>query len=258
MTAKTDLELETLLDETGEDREELDYFYDDENNYWRLREERDDVPNIKHNDLVDYLKQVLLWLYRFEKYQVNREVNFYETANPNEKPLYPDIFVLKSSEGFPAERGYRLGVDGPPPEVIIEIASQKTIRVDLKEKPARYQAWGVAEYFVYDPRERKRKLKKPRLVGWRMVGGKYQELEPEANGWLWSEQLDSWLAPDEAYLRLYDADKNLRLTGIEAVSRREEFERAEKEKERREREALQQEMQRLKERLRQLEENQNN
>ncbi len=35
-------------------------------------------------------------------------------------------------------------------------------------------------------------------------------------GWLWSEQLDSWLVPDGSYLRLYDREGQIRLTGEEA------------------------------------------
>ena len=35
-------------------------------------------------------------------------------------------------------------------------------------------------------------------------------------GWLWSQQLNSWLVPDSGYVRLYDRHHQLRLTGEEA------------------------------------------
>jgi Uma2 family endonuclease len=246
MTAKTDLELANqVLTLDDEEFEESYYFYDDIDNYHQLRQERGDMPNAKHNNLVDYLKQVLLWLYRLEGYQVNREINFYETDDRMEKPLYPDIFVLKSSEEFPQERGYRLGVDGPAPQVIIEVISKKTARVDLKEKPKLYEGWGVIEYFAYDPRKRVRKTEKARLTGWRLVEGKYQILKPDENGWMWSEQLDSWLAPDDNFLYLYDRDKHQqRLTAAQAyfeetqvAIQREATERRAKEVERQAKEA---------------------
>ncbi len=37
---------------------------------------------------------------------------------------------------------------------------------------------------------------------------------------MWSEQLESWLVPDGAFLRLYDKSGQMRLTGVEAEARR--------------------------------------
>jgi len=42
------------------------------------------------------------------------------------------------------------------------------------------------------------------------------ELVPDAEGRLWSNQLDSWLVPDGDYLRLYDRNNQRRLTQTEA------------------------------------------
>lgn len=258
MTAKTELEDQILLLDRAEEAEEIYYFYDIEENYRKLRQERSDMPNAKHNDLVDYLKQVLLWLYRFEKYQVNREINFYETNNPNEEPLYPDIFVVKTTKEFPVDRGYRIGLDGTAPEVIIEIVSKKTASVDLEEKPKRYEAWGVAEYFVYDPRPRKRNTKKLRLSGWRLVNSKYQVLQGDELGRIWSVELDSWLVPEGEVVRLYDKDWNPRLTQAEAEKQEKEAERREKEAALQREAALRQELEKMAERLRQLEKRQDN
>ncbi len=243
MTAKPGLELEledVLFLDDEEDDDELYYFYDNEENYWRLREQRGDMPIIKHSNLVDYLKQVLVWLYRLENYHVNREVNFYQTANPKEKPLYPDIFVIKSTKPFPEERGYQLGIDGPAPQLVIEIISAKTRKIDIGAKPGhkpqRYAQWGVLEYFAYDPAKRRGRSNIPRLYGWQMVDGNFVAIEAQPNGWMWSEQLDSWLVPDEAFLRLYDRELNMRQKKEEyeeqeklASYLREEVERREKE-----------------------------
>jgi hypothetical protein len=48
------------------------------------------------------------------------------------------------------------------------------------------------------------------------------ELVANAEGWLWSEHLESWLVSDQAYLRLYDRHHQLRLTGEEALAQRAE------------------------------------
>ncbi len=205
MTAKPETVLHAQsLDLAQAKVDEIDYFYDDQNNYLKLRQERGDMPNPKHNQVVDYLKQILQRHYRLEGYQIDREVNFFETADKKETPLYPDVFVLKTSQEIPQERGYRLGVDGPPPAVIFEIVSKATAKVDLEEKPLRYESWGVKEYFVYDPRSRLRQRKEPVLKGWRLVGGRYEPLNLEENRRMWSEELESWLVVDGKSIWLED------------------------------------------------------
>lgn len=247
MTARTDLELEDpILDLADEDEEELYYFYDDDENYWKLRQKRDDMPSKEHSELKRYLMEVLIWYYRSQICTIYEEFNFYQTSEAGEEPLYPDIAVLKGYTHQEGATSYRLEVTGPAPDVVIEIVSNKTRATDLnqKKKPTWYAQCGVKEYFAYDPRPRKRKTKTPRLWGWRLDGKVFQKLEPDENGWLWSEQLDSWLAPDGAYMRLYDRDKNLRLNEAEA--------------EKQANKVLQREVDFLKERLRQLEQEREN
>ncbi len=240
MTAKPETVLHAQsLDLAQAKIDEIDYFYDDQNNYLKLRQERGDMPNPKHNQVVDYLKQTLQWHYRLEGYQIDREVNFFETPDKKETPLYPDVFVLKTSQEIPQERGYRLGVDGPPPAVIFEVISKATAKVDLEEKPKRYERWGVKEYFVYDPRSRPRQRKEPVLKGWRLVVGRYELLKLEENRRMWSEELESWLVVDGKSIWLEDRLGQRWLNEGEeekaerqAAERREAIERRAKEAER--------------------------
>ena len=109
----------------------------------------------------------------------------------------------------------------PAPSVVFEISSKETWAEDLKLKPEEYRQMGVKEYFAYDPNvptlwTEKRKKTELRLKGWRYEGGEITELSLNADGWLWSEALDSFLGPDTEMLRLYDKDKKLRLTKAEA------------------------------------------
>lgn len=274
MSIKTDLELQDqwLLppeDDEDDDADELYYFYDHDDNYYSLRHERGDMPGTDHSDLEDYLMQLLIWLYRVEGFGIYRELNFYQTDDPMEKPVYPDLALLKSQKRT-RHISYRLGKDGPPPELVIEIISRKTRKNDLVSKPKIYERWGVKEYFTYDPRQFKRKLKASRLTGWRWVDGSFKPIEADKNGWLWSEQLDSWLAPDGFMLRLYDKDKNRRLTEAETYAREvlthnqeAEAYKLEAERQRQAKEealqremVLRQELQQMVERLRQFEKGQ--
>jgi hypothetical protein len=100
----------------------------------------------------------------------------------------------------------------------------------MKHKPWLYGAMGVREYFAYDPNEPPvwRPRSGRRLLGWRYdAAGRPEDLTPDERGRLWRAELESWLAPAEELLQLYDAQGRLRLTGEEAEGRaREEAEAA--------------------------------
>ncbi len=109
----------------------------------------------------------------------------------------------------------------PAPSVVFEISSKETWAEDLNLKPEQYRQMGVKEYFAYDPNvptlwTEKRKKTEVRLRGWSYEVGQMTELTLNADGWLWSAALNSWLGPDTEMLRLYDRDKKLRLTKAEA------------------------------------------
>ena len=73
----------------------------------------------------------------------------------------------------------------------------------------------------------------PRLLGWRLdqTRGEMVPMLADPGGRLWSEQLESWLVPDGAFLRLSDRSGQRRLTQAEAEAeaRQAEARRAEAE-----------------------------
>src|SRR5947208_122097 len=105
-----------------------------------------------HDSLIDYLKAVLRWLFRGQICAIYGNLNFYQTPNPKEYPLAPDIAVIKGLE-FQRVRSWRVGKTGPAPQVVFEILSEETWKKDLHEKPMKYALMGVEEYFAYDPNE---------------------------------------------------------------------------------------------------------
>lgn len=184
-----------------------------------------------HATLVDYLKAVLTWLFRGQACAIYDNLNFYQTYNRMEYPVAPDLAVIKGMP-FHHLRSWAIGRNEPVPQVVFEILSEETWKKDLREKPEKYASLGVQEYFAYDPNEPPvTKGDATRLWGWRLDSrrGIMAALTPTAAGWLWSEQLESWLVPDQAYLRLYDRHHQLCLTGEEAEAQRAEVaeERAE-------------------------------
>jgi len=157
----------------------------------------------------------------------------------------PDFFVVKDVDGsfirgawVAWEEGGRL------PDVIVELLSPSTQAADLGQKKQLYErVLRTAEYFCYGPDPTFGKT--PTLQGWMLVRGQYEAIEPDARGWLWSNQLGVWLGEWEGqyhgmqnrWLRLYDSTGQLIPTRAEAAEA--EAERAQAEAERAQMEARQ-------------------
>jgi len=179
-----------------------------------------------HRSLIDSLALVLKWLFQGQLCAIYENLNFYQTANPKEYPLAPDIAVIKGVS-FQYVRSWRVGKTGPAPQVVFEIASEETWNNDLHEKPGKYARMGVAEYFAYDPNEQPLDRKTARrLFGWQLdrAEGVMREMRLRPDGSLWSSQLQSVLVPQSDHLRLYNRQGHLRLTQAEAEARRAEIE----------------------------------
>jgi Uma2 family endonuclease len=194
--------------------DEVKYYYDSHSTEEDLMGETS-----FHADLVRYLMDVLTWLFQGRLYAIYENLNFYQTANPNEYPMAPDIAIIK---GIPrrSSRSWRVGKSGPSPQVVSEIASEETWKKDLLEKPGKYARMGVQEYFAYDPHEFPLPASRnQRLFGWQLDQDSQtmREMPPDPNSALWSHHLQSWLVPDGATLRLYDYNGQMRLTHAEAA-----------------------------------------
>ena len=169
-----------------------------------------------HHVLIHYLEEVVKWLFHHQTCSVQAKLNFYVTDDEDEYPIVPDVAVIKGVP-FRHEISWRIGVTGPAPQVVFELASDKTWKRDLEEKPNVYAQIGVQEYYAFDPYEPPLPLsrrKGRRLFGWHLDAdtGLMRQVPPQSDGSLWSPQLNSWLRPDGMYLRLYDRSSRRRLT----------------------------------------------
>ena len=194
---------------------EVDYYYD-------LYPTKEDLmgESVLHAYLVRYLVLLLEYLFQGQVFGVYNNLNFFQTDDPDEYPLAPDVAVVK---GLPLQvvTSWRLGKTGPAPQVVFEIASKKTWKKDREDKVRRYAEIGVEEYFLYDPTDPPLWRDIPhRLLGWRRDKARQQmyTIPHDERGRLWSVQLDSWLVPDGDYLRLYDRKNQLRLTKAQALA----------------------------------------
>jgi Putative restriction endonuclease len=206
--------------------DEVAYYYD-----FHPTEEDLMGETVVHVMLVRYLVAVLTWFFHGQRCVVQENLNFHQTADPYDYPLAPDIAVIKGVD-FQLVKSWRIGKTGPAPQVVFEIASEETWKKDLTEKPLKYARMGVQEYFAYDPNEPPLgRSGACRLYGWRLDPGRHvmRELPVGPDRHLWSVHLESWLVPDERFLRLYDRDGRLQLTSFEATeqARQAEARRAE-------------------------------
>ena len=169
----------------------------------------------------------------------------------------PDCFVVLGVPGDRERRGWVVWEEeGRYPNIIVELMSPSTARVDLTQKKDLYEGtFRTPEYFVYDP------FKPESLRGWRLNSDNgYQELEPNENGWLWCSQLQHWLGlwsgrihrERAVWLRFYTPQGELVQLPREVERQRAEAERQRAEVERQRAEAERQRAERLAAKLREL------
>ena len=85
---------------------------------------------------------------------------------------YPDLLVAfgVKPEAYKARNAYVIADQGKPPDLVLEVASPSTGRVDVEEKRVDYAALGIPEYWRFDETG---EYHGARLAGDRLVDGVY-------------------------------------------------------------------------------------
>jgi Uma2 family endonuclease len=177
-----------------------------------------------------YLLNALTYYFRNvpDVYVSSDMLMYYEEGNPV-RFVVPDVFLVKGLDKK-IRRTYKIWQERVP-TVIFEVTSNGTRFDDLASKRGLYEMLGVREYFLFDPLD---EYLKPRLQGFRLRGMSYEPLTPDAEGNLFSDEMQVWLTPDNTLLRVMDPQtKTIVPTFDEAMLEREtESERAQAEAER--------------------------
>lgn len=156
----------------------------------------------------------------------------------------PDVFVVLGAEKRDRRSWAIWEEGGKYPNVVIELLSSSTLKVDQGVKKTLYQdVWRVPEYYWFHPETLE-------FAGFRLVGGKYTDISPiaatesdrprEANASLRlpSEQLGLELGIHERQLRWFTAAGDLIPLPEEAERQRAEQERQRAKQERQRAERL--------------------
>ena len=123
----------------------------------------------------------------------------------------PDFFVVLGTERKPRRSWMLWAESGKYPNMIVEILSDSSANVDRGLKKQLYQdTFRTPDYFWFDPHSLE-------FAGFHIVDGRYQPLEPNSQGWLWSQQLELYLGIHERKLRFFTPEGQLVPTLTEVV-----------------------------------------
>jgi Uma2 family endonuclease len=125
---------------------------------------------------------------------------YWEEGNPRARRA-PDVMVIPGV-GHRERNSFRSWNEGGAvPAVCIELASRKTWQANLGPVRDDYEAQGVREYFIFDPRVQ---FQDEPLMGFRLRRGRYAPIRPDREGGMDARQLNLRLVPEGELLRLID------------------------------------------------------
>ena len=153
-----------------------------------------------------HLRQIIL-LFKCLEWLWKDRTNFYAVGNltiyysPNQKKSQffrgPDFFVVLETERKTRKSWVVWVEDGKYPNFILEILSPSTANTDREFKKELYQnTFRAPDYFWFDPYTLE-------FAGFHLIDNKYQPLEPNKQGYLWSEQLGLYLGINQGLLRYF-------------------------------------------------------
>ncbi|MGD2181912.1 Uma2 family endonuclease [Lusitaniella coriacea] len=183
-----------------------------------------------------HLRQIILFLKCLEWLWQDRN-DFYAAANltiyysrNKRKDEYfrgPDFFVVLNTERKIRKSWTVWEEEGKYPNFILEILSESTAKNDRGLKKELYQdTFRTPDYFWFDPYTGE-------FAGFHLVDGKYEPLEENKKGQLWSQQLGLYLGIEGELLRFFTPEGKLVPTPEEdAQSERQQKELAQRKAER--------------------------
>ena len=124
----------------------------------------------------------------------------------------PDFFVVLDTERKERKSWVVWEEDGKYPNFILEVLSDSTSQIDRGLKKQIYQdIFRTPDYFWFHPYTLE-------LKGFKHTYREYEEIQPNSQGWLWSEELQLFLGVLNEQLRFFTSDGNLVLTPPEEAT----------------------------------------
>ena len=133
-----------------------------------------------HLDETIYLIEALRERFRDtpDAYVCGDMLLYFKQGDPR-SVVSPDVFLVKGVSKR-KRRVYKFWEEGGRgPCLVVEVTSDSTRDEDLVRKKSLYERLGVEEYVLYDPLG---DYLEPRIQGFRLAGGRYEKISPEADG----------------------------------------------------------------------------
>ena len=126
------------------------------------------------------------------------------------------LFCRIGTERKPRKSWVVWAENGQYPDVIVEILSPTTAANDRGLKKEIYQnIFRTSDYFWFDPYNLE-------FAGFHLVDRKYEPINPNPVGHLWSQQLGLYLGIREGLLRFFTAQGELVLRPEEVITQKED------------------------------------
>ncbi len=146
---------------------------------------------IQMNLLIDLIYQVMTERGRTDFFAGGDMFVYYSYEQARDvasgRPYFrgPDVFYVAGVEIRRERKAWVAWEEGGRlPDVIVELLSPSTAKIDRTVKKDLYaRTFRTPEYFLYEPSSMK-------LEGFRLAGDIYRPLTPNAQGRLWSDQLE--------------------------------------------------------------------
>ena len=168
---------------------------------------RDDMQNPIYLHLPGHLSTLYRHFGSLETTLVLSEVPVGRDVAQREGILIPDLIIAFDVDAalVIAQRGFSIDVQGKGPDFVLEVASPTTSRNDEEGKRAGYLAYGVQEYWRFDPTGGD--YYRQGLAGDRLADGVYRPVSIESGddgSWGYSEALGLALCWEAGQLRWWD------------------------------------------------------
>ncbi|MEM8809490.1 MAG: Uma2 family endonuclease [Cyanobacteria bacterium P01_G01_bin.38] len=159
-----------------------------------------------HREQIELLIRILklFWQDRNDFYITGNLTIYYNEQQLKSRDFRgPDLFVVLNTEKKDRKSWVVWGENGQYPDLILEILSSSTEKVDRGIKKELYQTvFRTPNYFWFDPVSLE-------FQGFHLVDGRYEPIQPTEQGWLWSQALGLYLGSHDHKLRWFTADGQL-------------------------------------------------
>ncbi|MFM7423886.1 MAG: Uma2 family endonuclease [Elainella sp.] len=191
--------------------EELEALMPDATQLWS---DEPEMESSLHYTQLALLVGCLEWLWQDRQdffIGANLTIYFSRQQLKNRDQRGPDFFLVKGTERRPRKSWVVWEEEGRYPSLIIELLSPSTASTDRGLKKDLYASrFHTPEYFWFSPDSLE-------FAGFRLVGHQYQPIEANDAGWLWSEELELYLAVVDQQLRYLHPSGELVPTPAEAA-----------------------------------------